>query len=42
VFLKYYSTRIDRMLDWTQQDAQAYFDAIADSLTSFFSREASA
>lgn len=39
VFLKYYSSRVDRMLDWTREDASKYFNAIVDTLTDFFSRE---
>jgi hypothetical protein len=39
VFLKYYSARVDRMLDWTSEDAEAYLAAIITSLTSFFARE---
>lgn len=40
VFLKYYSTRVDRMLDWTRDDVVAYTGAIVDTLTRFFEQEA--
>jgi hypothetical protein len=39
VFLKYYSTRVDRMLVWSKEDAATYASAIHDCLTRFFAEE---
>ena len=36
VFLKYYSSNVDRMLFWTESDRDDYFAAIVDTLTDFF------
>lgn len=38
VFMKYFSDRPDQMTLWTQADRNSYRDAIAGSLTQFFSR----
>ena len=36
VFLKYYSRRLDQMLSWTEDCAQCHQEAMASTLTAFF------
>ena len=38
-FLKYYSTRIDNMMFWSEEDRKDYFNAIRDTLTVFFTTD---
>ena len=38
-FLKYYSSKVDKMMFWNEGDRNDYFNAIVDTLVDFFTPE---